>query len=142
MSVTQYDKDFASAEWAHLCEIAPADPLSSQGEDGRLHFRSKAAEQQDAMQFRHLRYFVKVVEACKKALPKVTLKFSDAESDALRVRVEAQTLDMALVFEDPFAPNFARHPIFRQRLYLVGREPVEGCRGVVSLEQVAKLPLV
>lgn len=82
------------------------------------------------------------IAACKKALPKVTLKFSDAESDALRARIEAQTLDMALVFEDAFAPNFARHPIFRQRLYLVGREPVEGCRGVISLEQVAKLPLV
>jgi LysR family transcriptional regulator, nitrogen assimilation regulatory protein len=82
------------------------------------------------------------VAACKKALPKVTLKFSDADSDVLRARIQAQTLDMALVFEDHFAPNFSRHPIFRQRLYLVQREPIEGCRGVVSLEQVAKLPLV
>ena len=49
---------------------------------------------------------------------------------------------MALVFEDHFAPNFARHPIFRQRLYLVRREPLGECRGVVSLEQVARLPLV
>jgi LysR family transcriptional regulator, nitrogen assimilation regulatory protein len=82
------------------------------------------------------------VAACKEALPKVTLKFSDADSDVLRARIQAQTLDMALVFEDHFAPNFSRHPIFRQRLYLVGREPIEGCQGVVSLDQVAKLPLV
>ncbi|MET0676420.1 MAG: LysR family transcriptional regulator [Bradyrhizobium sp.] len=82
------------------------------------------------------------VAECKKALPKVTLKFSDAHSDVLQARIEAQTLDMALVFEDHFAPNFSRHPIFRQRLYLVRREPMEECRGVVSLEQVARLPLV
>ena len=82
------------------------------------------------------------VAACKKALPKVTLKFSDGESDELQDRIEAQTLDMALVFEDHFVPNFSRHPIFRQRLYLVAREPLAGCRGVVPLEQVAKLPLV
>lgn len=82
------------------------------------------------------------VAACKKALPKVTLKFSDGDSDVLQARVEAHTLDMALVFEDHFAPNFSRHPLFRQRLYLVGRAPVEGCRGVISLEQVARLPLV
>jgi len=82
------------------------------------------------------------VTACKKALPKVTLKFSDADSDVLQDRIEAQTLDMALVFEDYFVPNFSRHPIFRQRLYLVRREPLAECQSVVSLEQIAKLPLV
>lgn len=82
------------------------------------------------------------VAACTKALPKVTLKFSDDESDVLRDRVEAQTLDMALVFEDEFAPNFSRTPIFRQRLYLVRRDPLPGFRGTVPLEEVAKLPLV
>jgi LysR family transcriptional regulator, nitrogen assimilation regulatory protein len=82
------------------------------------------------------------VAECKSALPKVTLKFSDADSDVLRARIEAQTLDMALVFEDHFTPNFSRHPIFRQRLYLIRRDPIEECLGVVSLEQVSKLPLV
>lgn len=82
------------------------------------------------------------VAACREALPKVTLKFSDADSDVLQARIEAQKLDMALVFEDQFAPNFSRHPIFRQRLYLVGREPIKGCQATVSLEQVVKLPLV
>jgi LysR family nitrogen assimilation transcriptional regulator len=82
------------------------------------------------------------IAACRQALPKVALKFSDADSDVLRAQIEAQSLDMALVFEDQFASNFARHPIFRQHFYLVGREPVEGCKGTVSLEQVASLPLV
>ena len=82
------------------------------------------------------------VAACQKALPKVALKFSDADSDVLQARIEAQTLDLALVFEDDFVPNFSRHPIFRQRLYLVRRDPLVGCRGVISLEQVAELPLV
>lgn len=82
------------------------------------------------------------IAECKKALPEVTLKLSDADSDVLRSRIEAHELDMALIFEDHFTPNFSRHPIFRQRLYLIRSEPTEGCSGVISLEQVAKLPLV
>jgi LysR family transcriptional regulator, nitrogen assimilation regulatory protein len=82
------------------------------------------------------------IAACKKAFPKVTLKFSDTDSDVLRGHIERQTIDMALVFEDHFSSNFARRPIFRQRLYLVQREPLDQCEGVVSLEQVATLPLV
>jgi LysR family nitrogen assimilation transcriptional regulator len=82
------------------------------------------------------------VAACKQALPKVTINFSDADSEELQHRIEAHTLDMALVFEDDFVPNFSRHPIFRQRLYLVRSEPLAECEGVISLEQVAKLPLV
>lgn len=82
------------------------------------------------------------IAECKKAFPKVTLKFSDADSDVLRGHIERQTIDMALVYEDHFSSKFSRHPIFRQRLYLVQREPLDKCRGVVSLEQVATLPLV
>jgi LysR family nitrogen assimilation transcriptional regulator len=82
------------------------------------------------------------VAACRQALPKVTLKFSDGESDNLQARIEAQTLDMAVVFEDHFKPNFSRHPLYRQRLYLVIQKPLAGYRGTIPLEQVAKLPLV
>lgn len=82
------------------------------------------------------------VAACKQALPKVTLRFSDGESDALQARIEAQTLDMAVVFEDVFMPNFSRHPLYRQRLYLVTNKPLAEYRGAIPLEQVAKLPLV
>ena len=82
------------------------------------------------------------VAACKETLPKVTLKFSDGDSDVLQDRIEAQTLDMAVVFEDHFVPNFSRHPLYRQRLYLVTHKPVAEHRGSIPLEQVAKLPLV
>jgi LysR family nitrogen assimilation transcriptional regulator len=82
------------------------------------------------------------IAECKKAFPKVTLKFSDADSDVLRGHIERQTIDMALVYEDHFSSKFSRHPIFRQRLYLVQREALDKCQGVVSLEQVATLPLV
>jgi LysR family nitrogen assimilation transcriptional regulator len=82
------------------------------------------------------------VTACREALPKVTLRFSDADSDILQDKIAAQTLDMALVFEDDFVPNFSRHPIFRQRLYLVRREPLAEFQSVISLKDVANLPLV
>src|ERR1700754_2699980 len=82
------------------------------------------------------------VAACKQALPKVALKFSDADSDVLQARIEAQTLDMAVVFEDHFIPNFSRHPLYRQRLYLVTNKPLAEHRGAIPLDRVAKLPLV
>lgn len=71
------------------------------------------------------------VAACKQALPKVTLKFSDGDSDVLQARIEAQTLDMAVVFEDHFMPNFSRHPLYRQRLYLVTHKPLAEHRGAI-----------
>jgi LysR family transcriptional regulator, nitrogen assimilation regulatory protein len=82
------------------------------------------------------------VAACKNALPRVALRFSDDDSSVLRARIEAHTLDMALVFEDHFTSNFSRHPIFQQRLFLVRRDPIQECEEVISLEQVSKLPLV
>jgi LysR family nitrogen assimilation transcriptional regulator len=82
------------------------------------------------------------IEACKTALPKVTLKFAVAASEAVKARVQAQTLDMALVFEDELVPTFARQPLFRQRLYLIGRERLPDRPISVSLEYVAKLPLI
>jgi LysR family transcriptional regulator, nitrogen assimilation regulatory protein len=82
------------------------------------------------------------IAACRDVLPRVTLKFSDDDSETLQARVEAHTLDMAVVFEDEFAPIFSRRPIFQQRFFLVRREPLAGCDGTVSLDQIAKLPLV
>ena len=124
-----------ASEILHLLEQLPGIARSTSGEvEGIVNFGMTAAVAGA--------FAGPAVAECKKALPKVTLKFSDADSDVLQARVEAQTLDMALVFEDYFTSNFLRHPIFRQRLYLVRREPIEGCHGVISLEQVAKLPLV
>jgi LysR family nitrogen assimilation transcriptional regulator len=83
------------------------------------------------------------IEASKSALPRVTLKFSDADSESLEFRVQGGKLDMAVVFEDELVPVFSRKPMFRQRLYLISPEP-EGKQAPTSmtLEQVAKLPLL
>ena len=124
-----------ASEILHLLEQLPGIARSTSGEvEGIVNFGMTAAVAGA--------FAGPAVAECKKALPKVTLKFSDADSDVLQARIEAQKLDMALVFEDYFTSNFLRHPIYRQRLYLVRREPIEGCQGVISLEQVAKLPLV
>ena len=82
------------------------------------------------------------IEACKNALPKVTLRFSDDDSETLQAEVEANTVDMAIVFENEFAPIFSRRPLFRQRFFLIRSEPLAGCVGTVSLDQIATLPLV
>ena len=64
------------------------------------------------------------IEFRKEALPKVTLKFAVADSQSIKARVEAHTLDMVVVFEDELVPIFARKPMFRQRLYLVSNKPL------------------
>jgi LysR family transcriptional regulator, nitrogen assimilation regulatory protein len=82
------------------------------------------------------------VESCKAALPKVTLKFAVADSLTIKARVQDQTLDMAVVFEDELVPIFSRQPLFRQRLYLFTRKSGTKPKSSVSLEQLASLPLV
>lgn len=82
------------------------------------------------------------IETCKVALPKVTLKFAVADSDTVKGRVEAHTLDMAVVFEDELVPTFLRKPLFRQRLYLVRRDPAADGKTSASFDELAGLPLI
>jgi LysR family transcriptional regulator, nitrogen assimilation regulatory protein len=82
------------------------------------------------------------LEANKAALPKVTLKFCDSDSESLEARVQANTLDIAVVFEDELVPAFARKPLFRQRLYLISGDCGAKPATSISLERVAKLPLL
>jgi len=92
------------------------------------------------------------IEQCKAALPKVTLRFSVADSETIKAKVEAQGLDMAAVYEDELVSNFARMPLFRQRLYVVRRtsprdkagamSPDSMSPGSMSLRELAELPLV
>lgn len=81
------------------------------------------------------------IEACKAALPKVTLKFAVADSNTIKARIEAQTLDLAVVFEDELVPTFLRTPLFRQRLYLVGRGAARKA-ATISFAELAKSPLI
>jgi LysR family nitrogen assimilation transcriptional regulator len=80
--------------------------------------------------------------ACRGALPKVTLRLITGDSVMLKSRIEAGTLDLAAVFEDEPLPGFVRQPLFRQRLYLIRREPLPNNATVISMAQLAKQPLI
>ena len=84
-----------------------------------------------------------IVAACREKLPKVTLKLSAADSSSLVERVEARSLDMAIVFEPEFLqPALARQLLFRQRVFYLpsGKSPDPSAS--LSLAQLAQLPLV
>jgi LysR family nitrogen assimilation transcriptional regulator len=79
----------------------------------------------------------------KIALPKVKLRVSDGDSGSLENKVDTSSLDLAVVYEDELASKFAREPLFRQRLCLIGARSFTASGGSsVSLEEIAKLPLV
>lgn len=82
------------------------------------------------------------IDACKTALPKVTLKFSVADSQTIRGRVETQSLDMALVFEDELVTAFLRKPLFRQRFYFVPSRSFVHDGVSISLAALAEAPLI
>ena len=82
------------------------------------------------------------IEACRSELPKVALRYSDVDSEALKSRVESGSLDMAVVFEDELTVNFFRKPLFRQRLYLMQALPSPLAADSISLAQLAELPLI
>ena len=82
------------------------------------------------------------IEACKVAHPKVTLKWFDGDSASLGGRVEANSLDIAVLFEGELASPLSRRPLFRQRLYFVGKDRLAEQGDSVSLGQIAALPLV
>lgn len=83
-----------------------------------------------------------LIEASRQALPNVTLRLSVADSQSVKMKVQANTLDMAVVFEDEHVPIFARKPLFRQRLYLVSRKPLSKMAATISFAELGKLPLI
>src|ERR1700709_78898 len=83
------------------------------------------------------------IEACRAAHPKVTLRFIDGDSEFLREEVEKGRLDLALAYEDEFFPVVLRQPLFRASHYLISsRRSAPTTAGMISLEEVAKIPLV
>jgi LysR family transcriptional regulator, nitrogen assimilation regulatory protein len=83
-----------------------------------------------------------LVRRVQTSLPKVKLKLSDAASRWLEEGVAANTLDMAVVYEDELVSAFSRRPIFRQRMYLIGSQPAFDNASSASIDDIAKLPLV
>jgi len=83
-----------------------------------------------------------LMEKCRTALPKISLRFSSDASGQLGVRIRDSSLDLALVFEDEPTTGFARQALFRQRLFVIsprkpGRRP-----SAMRFEQLADMPLI
>ena len=82
------------------------------------------------------------IEACRSALPRVSLSLVTEDSVSLKSRIDAHSLDLAVVFEQEPPPGQPRMPLFRQRLFLVDRKKLPGHARSVPLQRVAALPLV
>ena len=90
-----------------------------------------------------MRLMTHFLAACQKALPKVTLQLISGDNSGLRDRVEAQTLDMALIFESELQlPLMSRRPLYRQRLYYIGPANDAQPSDSLSLAQLAEMPLI
>jgi LysR family nitrogen assimilation transcriptional regulator len=83
-----------------------------------------------------------ILEVCRAALPKVKLRLITGDSVMLKSRIGAGTLDLAAIFEDEPGPGFVRQALFRQRLYLIGREPLSDGAVTISLSDVSERPLI
>jgi LysR family nitrogen assimilation transcriptional regulator len=83
----------------------------------------------------------KFVKTCHAALEKVSLRLVVTDSAALRDKLIAQQLDLALVFEDDLSTAFTRETLYRQRLYVF--HPKKMSMGTsLSLEELAQHSLV
>lgn len=82
------------------------------------------------------------IEACRIALPRVTLNLVTEDSASLSSSIRAHGLDLAVVFEQEAALGPSHMSLFRQQLYLVDRKKLPGHARSVPLRRVAALPLV
>jgi LysR family nitrogen assimilation transcriptional regulator len=82
------------------------------------------------------------MEACKAEFPRIRLRLITADSISLKSRLDANQLDLAVVFEDQPSPGYVRHPLFRQRLYLIHRECPAAVDPSVQMKELTDLPLI
>jgi LysR family transcriptional regulator, nitrogen assimilation regulatory protein len=83
-----------------------------------------------------------ILEECRTRLPKVTLRVSDGDSLGLESRIAANSVDIAILYEDEFATALTRKPLFRQKLYVISVEPLLDQTNIISLQRLAEIPLV
>jgi LysR family nitrogen assimilation transcriptional regulator len=83
-----------------------------------------------------------ILEESRRLLPKVTIRMSDGDNLSLERKLVANTIDIAVLYEDDFTSPLTRKPLFTQRLFLVSGTPLPNAPKSVSLEQIAKLPLI
>jgi LysR family transcriptional regulator, nitrogen assimilation regulatory protein len=82
------------------------------------------------------------LDECRKASPKVVIRVSDGDSLSLEDKIASSSVDLAILYEDAFATPLARKPLFRQKLFVVSRQPVTAEESTISLQRVAELRLV
>jgi LysR family nitrogen assimilation transcriptional regulator len=84
---------------------------------------------------------VAFVEQCKASLPNVVVRMAISDSPTIKRRVTAHELDLGLVLEDDLTPDFARIPLFKQRLFLIRHHAATKGESV-HLADLALLPLI
>ncbi|MBS0327335.1 MAG: LysR family transcriptional regulator [Proteobacteria bacterium] len=82
------------------------------------------------------------MDASRKRLPKVALRFSSHDSVSLRDRVAGGRLDLGVVYETEPVGRFLRLPLFRQRLFWIQRRKTPRSPASASLRTVIEHPLV
>ena len=82
------------------------------------------------------------LEECRAKLPKVTIRVSDGDTQNLESKIASTSVTLAILYEDEFVTALIRHPLFRQRLYLISRKPLPGLNDVIPLKRLAEIPLV
>jgi LysR family transcriptional regulator, nitrogen assimilation regulatory protein len=78
----------------------------------------------------------------RELFPKVVIRVSDGDSLSLEGKIASSSVDLAILYEDAFATALTRRPLFRQKLFVVSRQPVAAEANAISLARVAELPLV
>ena len=82
------------------------------------------------------------LDECRAAFPKVVIRVSDGDSLSLEAKIASSSVDLAILYEDAFTTALTRKPLFKQKLFLISHQPIEGPGDVISLARVAELALV
>jgi LysR family transcriptional regulator, nitrogen assimilation regulatory protein len=83
-----------------------------------------------------------LLEECRTRFPKITLRVSDGDSLGLESKIASGSVNLAVVYEDEFVTPLTRKPLFKQKMFLISRRPIPELTDIVSLERLAKIPLV
>lgn len=83
-----------------------------------------------------------MIAAVRAALPKVTLKVTNADSTSIARRLAAHEIELALAFEDEPSAAFARQRLFRHRMYLVSYKPIRPGARCISMRELSAVPLI
>jgi LysR family transcriptional regulator, nitrogen assimilation regulatory protein len=83
-----------------------------------------------------------LIDECRNRFPKITMKVSDGDSLSLESRITSTAVNLAVLYEDEFVTALTRKPLFTQKMYLISRTALPGRQDVISLQHLAKIPLV